>query len=324
MFKMVFKFIIILTKKSCYKSALEYCKLLLKLNPVRDPLGALIMMDHLCLASGQYHYFEEFALTFSHRYFHQADSSILFYPNVLFSFALSRFKVSNDKKIIDERSFSELKPDDLKSISSLNINPRLVSADCLLLLGLILYPQLFKQILMVNEQNKQNPTHSSFSEFQKRNWKDLLEHSAIFLEFPIKKIQYQFLNMDCPADEEAIEKIHGIYPVRNKLLWKHSNVNVWMKRVCGFLVEAVEKESWEIEHFRASLNLPKDIDLENNMQRFRLPFEPKIHRALLMNKFSDEEAQIDFGDIDAQDREQLRNMPQDVSSFSYLNHFTQI
>src|SRR3990167_7102100 len=45
-FKAVFKFIAILTKKGCYQSALEFNKLLLKLSPAKDPLGALFYIDH--------------------------------------------------------------------------------------------------------------------------------------------------------------------------------------------------------------------------------------------------------------------------------------
>lgn len=97
-FKLIFKFVIILIKKSCFKSALGFSKLLLKLNPVQDPMGALIMMDHAAIGAGKHAFLEEFVLTFGHRYFLENNCSILLYPNYLFSLALSRFKMTQDKK----------------------------------------------------------------------------------------------------------------------------------------------------------------------------------------------------------------------------------
>ena len=101
-FKAIFKFLAILTKKSCYRSALEFSKVLLRLDPLTDPMGALLMVDHVSIASGSYEFFQELALTYAHRYFHSFTSSILLYPSILFSFALSHFlnisELEKDKK----------------------------------------------------------------------------------------------------------------------------------------------------------------------------------------------------------------------------------
>ena len=97
-FRLIFKFLIILIKKSCFKSALEFSKLLLKLNPIQDPLGSLIMLDHAAIGAGDYLFLEEFTLTFGHRYFLEKNCSILLYPNYLFSMALARFQLTQDKK----------------------------------------------------------------------------------------------------------------------------------------------------------------------------------------------------------------------------------
>ncbi len=48
-YRSILKFIIIINKRACYRSALEYCKLLLKLNPIEDKLGALVLIDHCAL-----------------------------------------------------------------------------------------------------------------------------------------------------------------------------------------------------------------------------------------------------------------------------------
>lgn len=97
-FRLVFKFVVILVKKSCFRSALGFTKLLLKLDPLRDPMGALIMLDHAALGASEYLYLEEFTLTFGHRYFLEPNCSLLLYPNYLFSLALARFRMTSDKQ----------------------------------------------------------------------------------------------------------------------------------------------------------------------------------------------------------------------------------
>lgn len=98
-FRLIFKFVIILIKKSCFKSALEFSKLLLKINPIQDPMGSLIMLDHAAIGAGDYSFLEEFTLTFGHRYFFDQNTSILLYPNYLFSLALARFQMTQSKKL---------------------------------------------------------------------------------------------------------------------------------------------------------------------------------------------------------------------------------
>lgn len=97
-FRLLFKFVIILVKKSCFRAALCFTKLLLKLEPLRDPMGALVMLDHVAIGAGEHLFLEEFTLTFGHRYFLENNCSLLLYPNYLFSMALSRFQFANDKK----------------------------------------------------------------------------------------------------------------------------------------------------------------------------------------------------------------------------------
>ena len=59
------KFIDILGKKGCFKAALEYNKFLLKLNPIEDPVGALLTLDYYALSAKQYEYFLYFVKNFA-------------------------------------------------------------------------------------------------------------------------------------------------------------------------------------------------------------------------------------------------------------------
>lgn len=51
LFNALLKFIDLLGKKGCYRSALEYNKFLLKLNVEEDPSGALLCLDYNALSS---------------------------------------------------------------------------------------------------------------------------------------------------------------------------------------------------------------------------------------------------------------------------------
>jgi hypothetical protein len=62
-------------------------------------MGALIMLDHAAIGSSNYAFLEEFSLTFGHRYFFENNTSLLLYPNYLFSMALGRFQQTQTKKI---------------------------------------------------------------------------------------------------------------------------------------------------------------------------------------------------------------------------------
>ncbi|ROI96425.1 Transcription factor 25 [Anabarilius grahami] len=50
----LFKHVIFLEKRGCPRTALEYCKLILSLDPENDPLCMLLLFDFLCLRCREY------------------------------------------------------------------------------------------------------------------------------------------------------------------------------------------------------------------------------------------------------------------------------
>lgn len=84
----LFRQIIFVGQKGCYRTALELCKLLLNLDPDEDPLGVLLMIDFYALQSEQFSFvirlFEEWE---PHRNLSQL-------PNFAFSVALAYFRSS--------------------------------------------------------------------------------------------------------------------------------------------------------------------------------------------------------------------------------------
>ncbi|XP_077104246.1 ribosome quality control complex subunit TCF25 isoform X2 [Siphateles boraxobius] len=89
----LFKHVIFLEKRGCPRTALEYCKLILSLDPDNDPLCMLLLFDFLCLRCREYttliHLYEEWEV---HRNLSQL-------PNFSFSVALSYYHLSQQEDI---------------------------------------------------------------------------------------------------------------------------------------------------------------------------------------------------------------------------------
>ena len=43
--------------RACYRTALEFCKLALSLDPEADPVGVLLVMDFYAVRAGQHEWF---------------------------------------------------------------------------------------------------------------------------------------------------------------------------------------------------------------------------------------------------------------------------
>ncbi|XP_052468283.1 transcription factor 25 isoform X1 [Carassius gibelio] len=89
----LFKHMTFLEKRGCPRTALEYCKLILSLDPDNDPLCMLLIFDFLCLRCREYttliRLFEEWEV---HRNLSQL-------PNFSFSVALSYYHLSQREDI---------------------------------------------------------------------------------------------------------------------------------------------------------------------------------------------------------------------------------
>lgn len=94
-FLSLFRHIKYVGEKACYRTALEFCKVLLSLDPVDDPLCVFLLIDYYSIRSDQYDFFiqlvDEFDIT----------RNILLLPNIAYSYALAKFYRCNDKNIQD-------------------------------------------------------------------------------------------------------------------------------------------------------------------------------------------------------------------------------
>ena len=95
-FMSIFKFIDILGKKGCFRTALEYNKFLLKIN-MNDPTACLLSIDFNALSSKQYSYLLEFTKHFS-SYTGAKNCSLYLLPNFCYSVALAKLLDESEPK----------------------------------------------------------------------------------------------------------------------------------------------------------------------------------------------------------------------------------
>ncbi|XP_066541063.1 transcription factor 25 isoform X2 [Hoplias malabaricus] len=94
----VYKHMMFLEKRGCPRTALEYCRLILSLDPDNDPLCMLLLIDFLCLRCREYTYliriYEEWEV---HRNLSQL-------PNFAYSVALACYHLSQHEETTPEES----------------------------------------------------------------------------------------------------------------------------------------------------------------------------------------------------------------------------
>lgn len=91
----LFKQILYVGGKACYRTSLELCKLLLSLDIQGDPLGVILLIDFYAIRSSQYEYLIEFYETFNDL------KHLNLMPNMLMSYALAHFYLYNKNQNTD-------------------------------------------------------------------------------------------------------------------------------------------------------------------------------------------------------------------------------
>ncbi|NWI94288.1 TCF25 factor, partial [Pitta sordida] len=91
-FLALFKHLMFLEKRGCPRTALEFCKLILSLDPENDPLCVLLLIDFLALRAREY--------TFLTRLFQEWEShrNLSQLPNFAFSVPLAYFSLSQQEE----------------------------------------------------------------------------------------------------------------------------------------------------------------------------------------------------------------------------------
>ncbi|KAK5873894.1 hypothetical protein PBY51_018895 [Eleginops maclovinus] len=97
----LYKHMMFLEKRGCPRTALEYCKLILSLDPDSDPLCMLLLIDFLTLRSREYH-----SLLQLHQEWEE-HRNLSQLPNFAFSTALCHFHLSQQEDVDPDESEKE-------------------------------------------------------------------------------------------------------------------------------------------------------------------------------------------------------------------------
>lgn len=81
----LFQWIQYLCQKSCFNTALEYCKVLLSINTDYDPLAIVLLIDDIAIRCDQYDFLIKFHQQFA------TKKSLKYLPNYAFSMAICHF-----------------------------------------------------------------------------------------------------------------------------------------------------------------------------------------------------------------------------------------
>ncbi|CAF3699891.1 unnamed protein product [Adineta steineri] len=88
----LFKHIIYIGERGCSRTALEFCKVLLSLDPIDDPLAIVLLLDYYAIRSEEYNYLIRFYTEQNQRL--RLDGL----PNFIYSLALAYFRISSFDK----------------------------------------------------------------------------------------------------------------------------------------------------------------------------------------------------------------------------------
>ncbi|CAH8856380.1 unnamed protein product [Trichobilharzia szidati] len=100
LFVALFRYILSIGERGCYRSALEYCKLLLSLDYEGDPLTVLLMIDQYAVFSGQYSFLIDLFDSLNE------SRNLDLLPNFAFSIPLARKLAGEDLEKSDGNKMS--------------------------------------------------------------------------------------------------------------------------------------------------------------------------------------------------------------------------
>ncbi|XP_017794175.1 PREDICTED: transcription factor 25 isoform X3 [Habropoda laboriosa] len=89
LFITLFKHLNFVGGRACYRTSLEFCKLLLSLDPEGDPLAVILSLDFYALRAKEYEWFIEFCNLWD------SGRNLTQLPNIAFSLAVAHFHLGN-------------------------------------------------------------------------------------------------------------------------------------------------------------------------------------------------------------------------------------
>ncbi|XP_057655080.1 transcription factor 25 [Diorhabda carinulata] len=88
----IFKHLMFIGGKACYRTSLEFCKLLLSLDPEGDPLAIILAIDFYAIRAREYQWFIDFVTELDN------SKNLLWLPNFAYSLAVAHFYLGDSAK----------------------------------------------------------------------------------------------------------------------------------------------------------------------------------------------------------------------------------
>ncbi|CAD8157406.1 unnamed protein product [Paramecium octaurelia] len=305
----LFKFTDVLTRKGCYKAALEFSKILLKFCPTRDPCGALFLLDCNALKAQQYEYLINFTSNFVKSAYKTNRSSIVFMPNLIYNCALAKFleKGENHHYSFNDQNITE-------AINNFGPNPLQASHQVLIIQAILLYPIVLKQMAEANEFIKQNVGNlDSFVDNQRKPFKELLTEEFLQRETYL----HWFLQLDSEDDSEGFLKSISIFIEKSKSQWKSNEILKWIKGALGLIVNHIKRQKLDLSSFYEDLTVVKEGTPIYN----EIPFQYRRYKELSKSHFLENPERLDFNNIFAENIGAQQQQPQQQlpANFNPLN-----
>jgi len=309
------RFMDVLGKKGCYKSAFEYNKVLIKLNPYHDPAGGLLSFDYNAISSQNYDTLLEFPHRFGKQYYKSDEYSVIYQPNFAYSCALAKFLKLVQDEDLGISQYAGVTEEDFKQAIKTDIDPLAENANVMLMHAILLFPNVVKELAEANEYQKQTGAlgGDKFSEWQKKSYKEIFAHK--FWEQGKVEYIYPCMNINNNEDIEGVKKAIEIYIERSKILWKGMKIMLWVKACIGMILNQIQNGNLNFEEYTESLFTAKF--------KYKLPFEMSRCKGLMRSNFSDRVERIDFNNIPdnvgQQPRERPGYNPMNTQNTGFLN-----
>eukprot|EP01017_Pseudomicrothorax_dubius_P003334 TRINITY_DN10452_c0_g1_i1.p1 TRINITY_DN10452_c0_g1~~TRINITY_DN10452_c0_g1_i1.p1 ORF type:complete len:399 (+),score=66.09 TRINITY_DN10452_c0_g1_i1:249-1445(+) len=293
------RFLLVLTKKGCHKSAFEYAKVLLRLNPYEDPHGALILVDHHALTARQYTFVTQFPHLFGKDHYPAGtpEPSLIYLPSSLYSTALAKFLPAVENGTLSQLMATWTREQFLDILARIDdMDPAAEDHNVLLLLGLLLYPKVMNELASTCEWQKLSlGEFSAYTGWQKKPMKELLISFIFANEF---KPFYSCLQISREEDLVGLDKFSRAYVESNKALWKSQPVGTWARSVIGCVLNYMTPADYEAFVER----------LCSKPLRYVVPFSLSRYQSIVPITFGDHPG-LDLNNILANQQEQGHQPP---------------
>lgn len=221
---MLFKHLIYVGQRACYRTALELCKRLLILDPENDPLCALLMLDFYALKSGEYSWLIDLT-----KYW-EASKNLSQLPNFAYSMALAQYLLylesskedkSKSKKSDQYQQFglNRLKPK--VELDESAQNELIKSSSNRLQYAILMFPSIVRPLI------------------EKSN-----------LQVNSKLVNHSFFNAPTlNSESRGLKLLCELYVWRTHHVWRDSRLASWVEKNMAAALECVDRKDPRVAEF---------------------------------------------------------------------------